>query len=100
MTDSGPDHFRIEKTTAQGFRVSWDLPGEVSCYGQSEIVLVIFYMENGKNRSESYVVSSSSTFFDILGRTPNTEYKISLGMRVVGGATLSDGTNLAVRTGR
>ena len=63
-------------------------------------MLVIFYMENGRNKSESYVVSGSSTFFDILGRTPSTDYQVSLGMRVSGGAILSDGTNLAVRTGK
>ena len=78
----------------------WDLPEKVSCYGQSEIVLVIFYMENGRNRSESYVASGTNTFFDILGRTASTDYLVSLDMRVVGGMLLSDGINLAVRTGK
>lgn len=95
---SGPENFRIEKTTSAGFRIRWDLPEGASCYGRGEIVLVIFYAENGKNQSETFVVSSSSTFFDILGRTPDTNYQISLGMRIVGGSTLSDGTQLAVRT--
>ena len=56
-------------------------------------------MENGRNRTESFVVSGTNTFFDILGRTPSTDYQVSLDMRVVGGVLLSDGTNLAVRTG-
>lgn len=94
----GPENFRIERTTSKGFRISWDLPDKISCYGQSEIVLVIFYMENGRNRSESFVVTGSNRFFDILGRTPSTDYKISLNMRMVGGMLLRDGSSLAART--
>ena len=64
----------------------------------AEIVLIVLHTEGGRNKTESIVVSSGNTYFDLLGRTPATEYRISPEIKLPGGNTFSEGLRLAVKT--
>ena len=98
LPDSGPENFRIERKTSMAFRIAWDLPDKLSCYGLADIVLVIASIDGGRNKTETHVVPSANKFFDLLGRSPNTNYRIIPSLRLPGGSTVSEGIKMAVRT--
>ncbi|KAK3603169.1 hypothetical protein CHS0354_043002, partial [Potamilus streckersoni] len=68
---SGPTNIRVAKNNANGVRLEWDLPKTESCYGRTDIV-VILYMQDGSTKV--YTVSRNTTSVDIIGLDPEKGY--------------------------
>ncbi|KAL3832351.1 hypothetical protein ACJMK2_024003, partial [Sinanodonta woodiana] len=74
---SGPTNIRVAKSNYNGVRLEWDLPKTQSCYGRTEIV-VILYMKDGSNKV--YTVSRNTTFVDIIGLDPEKDYTVAFSL--------------------
>ncbi|KAL3832350.1 hypothetical protein ACJMK2_024002 [Sinanodonta woodiana] len=74
---SGPTNIRVAKSNANGVRLEWDLPKTQSCYGRTEIV-VILYLKDGATKV--YTVSRNTTFVDIIGLDPERDYKVNFSL--------------------
>ena len=98
-TDAGPDNWRIEDTKPGGFRIAWDLPKKISCYGLANIILVIIEHDvgQGTNKTEIFTVPVTKLYFEKLAK-PNTKYTVSTTLQLQGGNPMSVGTDLAVQT--
>ena len=97
LVDSGPENFRIETTKSESFRIAWDLPDQISCYGHAEIVLFIATIEDGETKTEVIYVSKGATSYPVAAK-PNTKYTVAPAMQLVGGNPVPTGENLAVQT--
>ncbi|KAK3603134.1 hypothetical protein CHS0354_042956 [Potamilus streckersoni] len=69
--NSGPTNIRVAKSNSNGVRLEWDLPKTESCYGRTDIV-VILYLKDGSTKV--YTVSRNTTFLDIIGLDPDKGY--------------------------
>ena len=85
IPDEGPSNIRIENPTDNGIRLVWDLPETVSCYGRTDIVVVVF-LSNGETRIIR--LDDEQSYVDIIGLDPNTHYDVALKVGY-------DGTELA-----
>ncbi|KAL3832344.1 hypothetical protein ACJMK2_023996 [Sinanodonta woodiana] len=74
---SGPTNIRVAKSNSNGVRLEWDLPKTQSCYGRTEIV-VILYLKDGSTKV--YTVSRNTTFVDIIGLDPENDYRVNFSL--------------------
>ncbi|WAQ93651.1 hypothetical protein MAR_006122 [Mya arenaria] len=89
---------RIENKSPTGFRLAWDLPESDSCYGASDIVIILTNREsNGKIELKSFEISSTATFFDVLRLNPGVKYDLGLQIKTKGGMAQAFGQDLSVR---
>ncbi|KAH3716928.1 uncharacterized protein LOC127855528 [Dreissena polymorpha] len=72
---SGPENIRITNKRPDSFRIQWDLPTVRSCYDSQPIVINISFSDD--TQPKKYYLTSTTTFLDVAGLTPNTVYKIS-----------------------
>ncbi|XP_053393450.1 uncharacterized protein LOC123562440 isoform X2 [Mercenaria mercenaria] len=97
---SGPENIRIESPTPNGFRVAWDLPEKLSCYGRAEIVIVLLKKTASEEiKLETYYTPGTSKYFDILGLDAVTDYQINFALKMPDAAAEQEtGLNLNVKT--
>ena len=93
-----PKNFHAVQVSSHGFRVTWDLPDRVSCYGLADIVLVFIYLDHGKTKLETVVVPGGSNYFSYLGNNPNTRYDIQPLIKNMRGDTVAEASKLTVTT--
>ena len=84
-SDEGPSNLRVENPTDNGIRLVWDLPETASCYGRTDIVVVLF-LSNGETRVIR--LDDEQSYVDIIGLDSNTHYDVALNIGY-------DGTELA-----
>ncbi|XP_052232523.1 angiopoietin-1 receptor-like [Dreissena polymorpha] len=94
---NGPQNLRVVNKTPTGFRLQWDLPTRESCYGRADILIILSRRNaNGEEVLHTFYTQGTSTFFDILGLDPETEYTLGLNIQSQGGSAQQ--TDLAVTT--
>ncbi|XP_052223457.1 uncharacterized protein LOC127839217 isoform X2 [Dreissena polymorpha] len=72
---SGPENIRITNTRPDSFRIQWDLPTVKACYDSLPIIIYVAFSDD--TQPKVYYLTSTTTFLDVAGLTPNTVYKIS-----------------------
>ncbi|XP_053391927.1 uncharacterized protein LOC123531687 [Mercenaria mercenaria] len=72
---SGPTNIRVEKNLAAGVRLVWDLPKTASCYGRTDIDIIIVNSDGSIRHVKVY---NEGTSIDLVGLEPDKEYSISL----------------------
>ncbi|XP_052246347.1 uncharacterized protein LOC127855048 [Dreissena polymorpha] len=96
---NGPLNLRVVTKTPTGFRLEWDLPTRESCYGRADIVITLSRKTaNGTIVLHTFFTPGTSTFFDVLGLNPETEYILGLNIKTSGGSAHGADQTLAVRT--
>ncbi|XP_052809614.1 uncharacterized protein LOC128238075 [Mya arenaria] len=98
-TYTGPTNMRIEDKSPTAFRLAWDLPDSESCYGASNIVIILTFKDlNGNIQIKSFETPSTATYFDFLGLDPEVEYNLGLKIKSDGGTPQQFGEDLSVVT--
>ena len=85
VIDAGPTNIRVEKPTHNGVRLLWDLPMTASCYGRTDIDVVVYL---GPGQTRVIRLNKEQSYVDIVGLQANTDYRVALKVGY-------DGTELA-----
>ncbi|KAK3600800.1 hypothetical protein CHS0354_020477 [Potamilus streckersoni] len=73
VKDSGPTNIRVTESNAHSVRLEWDLPETESCYGRTDIVIVLYVHDVS---TKVYTVSRNTKFIDMVGLEASLEYKV------------------------
>ncbi|KAL3832082.1 hypothetical protein ACJMK2_023760 [Sinanodonta woodiana] len=72
-TYSGPTNIRVTKSNTNSIRLEWDLPDTESCYGRTDIVIILHKQDGSTN---VYTVNRNTRFVDMIGLDASQEYKV------------------------
>ncbi|KAK3600804.1 hypothetical protein CHS0354_020481 [Potamilus streckersoni] len=70
-------NIRVTENNANSVRLEWDLPETESCYGRTDIVIVL-YVHDGSTKV--YTVSRNTKFVDIIGLDASRDYNVSFSL--------------------
>ncbi|KAK3603167.1 hypothetical protein CHS0354_042999 [Potamilus streckersoni] len=77
LEHSGPINIRVTENNAKGVRLEWDLPETESCYGRTDIIIIL-YMQDGSTKV--YTVNRHTRFIDITGLDPSRNYRVAFSL--------------------